>query len=543
MSDLRKVNSGQFVALWSFEATNKNPADQRNFSSITYFRTTKVGCSLELCGEFYSLYCLLSPRSWIGVPPFTACPAINCTEPANDGKVVTDECGQTADCTRPPIPEFNSTSSKRGTGCMVPMGCYRDAANRDLSGASWNDGLMTLEKCKMFCLSRGFRYMGLQVGVQCFCGNTVGTYGQIDFASNCMSRAGGDAAQWGGGPWANVVYDISQCAGQGTCTVTNGLPQGSYVGCFQYTNGQWSTAYSGTSGMTIAQCNNYCVQNSFAYAGLYQTVCFCGPSQVVNNPRDESKCNYNCYGYGNKAGSKCGSASGTPYLSIYAVSSCFVPDIVRKDWRETVPNPIAPVRDQGSCGSCYAHAATEVLESMFAIQHNSGVPMLSVAQVAACSYGCGGGYMDRALDDIADTGVACSASVQPDNILAWNGCPANKANAPCRVYPSNSFTPRWTWQDMTNYLNSNGPIGVAIYASPGLQGYGGGIWTGYDCGNNIINHAVVIDGWGVTFDNVPYWLVRNSWGLSWGEAGYVRFLLGSNICQIETYPFTVRSKY
>uniref|UniRef100_A0AC34R2H7 Peptidase C1A papain C-terminal domain-containing protein n=1 Tax=Panagrolaimus sp. JU765 TaxID=591449 RepID=A0AC34R2H7_9BILA len=67
--------------------------------------------------------------------------------------------------------------------------------------------------------------------------------------------------------------------------------------------------------------------------------------------------------------------------------------------------------------------------------------------------------------------------------------------------------------------------------------YTGGILTNKnDCTTTAVDHAVVVVGYGVA-NNIPYWIVRNSWGTSWGEQGYVRIQRGINYCNMETYPF------
>ena len=66
------------------------------------------------------------------------------------------------------------------------------------------------------------------------------------------------------------------------------------------------------------------------------------------------------------------------------------------------------------------------------------------------------------------------------------------------------------------------PITVGIQADDSFQFYSSGVYTG-PCGNTEINHAVTIVGYNTTRGNVPYWIIKNSWGTDWGEKGYVRF--------------------
>ena len=75
----------------------------------------------------------------------------------------------------------------------------------------------------------------------------------------------------------------------------------------------------------------------------------------------------------------------------------------------------------------------------------------------------------------------------------------------------------------------NGPVSVAVDAEPSMQNYNGGIYSGDDCsyGGSKVNHAVLVVGYTST-----YWIVKNSWGIGWGESGYIRMEMGKNICSI-----------
>jgi len=87
------------------------------------------------------------------------------------------------------------------------------------------------------------------------------------------------------------------------------------------------------------------------------------------------------------------------------------------------------------------------------------------------------------------------------------------------------------------------PVSVAIEADTAVfQYYTGGVITSSGCGT-YIDHAVLAVGYG-TEDGTQYFLVKNSWGSSWGDSGYVKIGMGSGegICGIQTYPYTVTPK-
>jgi C1A family cysteine protease len=77
---------------------------------------------------------------------------------------------------------------------------------------------------------------------------------------------------------------------------------------------------------------------------------------------------------------------------------------------------------------------------------------------------------------------------------------------------------------MANYVKATGPLSIAVDASK-WNSYRGGIMSSSSCGNRI-NHAVQAVG----VDTSSYWKVRNSWGKSWGESGFIRLEYGKNTC-------------
>jgi len=82
---------------------------------------------------------------------------------------------------------------------------------------------------------------------------------------------------------------------------------------------------------------------------------------------------------------------------------------------------------------------------------------------------------------------------------------------------------------------AKGPIAGAVYAdSDSFKYYQGGIYNDGDCPSdmNSLNHAISLVGYGTDVDGTDYWVLRNTWGVNWGEAGYMRMMRGSNICGV-----------
>jgi len=202
------------------------------------------------------------------------------------------------------------------------------------------------------------------------------------------------------------------------------------------------------------------------------------------------------------------------------------------DWR--TGGYVTAIKNQGSCGSCWAHTATETAESYWAIKHNQ-LYTLSVQQTLDCSGAgtCNGGYPDRAL------AWPATASMVTQSVLPYKGvdikCPS-LATGVVRGASSGSLSRITAGSSAMSTALAKGPISVSFTVENAFYSYSSGIYS-TRCASTTVNHAVVIVGQGVdAASGNGYWIVRNSWGTGWGTAGYVKILKGSNLCNIEGYP-------
>ncbi|XP_005149064.1 cathepsin O [Melopsittacus undulatus] len=200
------------------------------------------------------------------------------------------------------------------------------------------------------------------------------------------------------------------------------------------------------------------------------------------------------------------------------------------DWRDK--KVIAEVRNQQTCGGCWAFSVVGGIESAYAIKGNN-LEELSVQQVIDCSYnnyGCSGGSTVSALNWLNQTKVKLVRDSEY-TFKAQTGLCHYFGHSDFGVsiagFAAYDFSDQE--EEMMRMLVNWGPLAVTVDAVS-WQDYLGGIIQ-YHCSSGRANHAVLITGFDRT-GSIPYWIVQNSWGPTWGIDGYVRVKIGSNVCGI-----------
>ena len=198
------------------------------------------------------------------------------------------------------------------------------------------------------------------------------------------------------------------------------------------------------------------------------------------------------------------------------------------DW--TTAGAVTEVKNQGTCGSCWTFSAVGAIEGAIAI---NGGPLqnLSMQQIVDCDSGgdgCNGGLMDQAFQWEQTNGGLCSLDDYPYTSgktgMQGDKCLANQ----CQLIPDSkvvSYTDVLSTDHALMSALAKQPVAVAIEADQStFQFYSSGVLTS-QCGSNL-DHGVLVVGYGTSEDDIDYYKIKNSWGTTWGEDGYIRLERG-----------------
>lgn len=209
---------------------------------------------------------------------------------------------------------------------------------------------------------------------------------------------------------------------------------------------------------------------------------------------------------------------------LQAQKSCSASQLAASyDWRQQ--GIVLPIKDQGSCGSCWAFATISAVESINAIVTGELIS-LSEQELVSCdysNYGCDGGDMDLAMGWLVQNGGVDTESDYPYTSTSGLTGSCEYSRVSSKAVSIDGYA------DVSSYdeeallcAASQQPVIVAINGGAyDFQLYAGGVFDG-TCPGGIddLDHAVVVEGWDSS-DGLDYWIVRNSWGTDWGQDGYI----------------------
>ncbi|XP_077568786.1 pro-cathepsin H [Stigmatopora nigra] len=203
------------------------------------------------------------------------------------------------------------------------------------------------------------------------------------------------------------------------------------------------------------------------------------------------------------------------------------------DWR-TKGNFVTPVKNQGNCGSCWTFSATGCLESVNAITTGKLVS-LSEQQLIDCAQdfnnqGCMGGLPSQAFEYIKYSKGLMTEEDYP--YKGYDGiCHFQPTLAAVFVRDVVNIT-TYDEEAMVDAVARLNPVTFGFEVMDDFMFYKDGVYSSTMCKNTAdsVNHAVLAVGYGVAEGATPYWIVKNSWGTSWGTDGYFWIERGKNMC-------------
>ncbi|CAH8428551.1 unnamed protein product [Schistosoma turkestanicum] len=240
----------------------------------------------------------------------------------------------------------------------------------------------------------------------------------------------------------------------------------------------------------------------------------------------------------------------------------------RKRWKNC--QSIRTIRDQSSCGSCWAFGAVESMSDRICIHSNSRISVeLSAVNLLSCctrcGSGCNGGLPGLAWDYWKYEGIVTGGSNEtPSGCQPYPFPKCNHHQSTSQMYPPCEgqyySTPECYTTCQHDYRKSykkdkfygkssynidgyeiaimkeillNGPVEGAFFVYEDFLNYKSGVYK-HITGSYLGGHAIRILGWGVHKNHIPYWLCANSWNNEWGDKGYFKILRGTNECGIES---------
>ncbi|KAL3692641.1 hypothetical protein R1sor_006292 [Riccia sorocarpa] len=207
----------------------------------------------------------------------------------------------------------------------------------------------------------------------------------------------------------------------------------------------------------------------------------------------------------------------------------------KRDWR--LDGIVSPVKNQQQCGSCWTFSTSGALESAHA-QATGHMVLLSEQQLVDCAgafnnFGCGGGLPSQAFEYIRYNGGLDTEESYPYR-AADGVCSFKDSSVGAKVYDVVNIT-AYNEEELKDAVAFQRPVSIAFEVIDGFNLYTSGVYADPKCrsGPETVNHAVLAVGYDTTGD-VPYWIIKNSWGGDWGDGGYFKMEMGKNMCGIAT---------
>ncbi|XP_073309084.1 cysteine protease RD19A-like [Primulina huaijiensis] len=215
------------------------------------------------------------------------------------------------------------------------------------------------------------------------------------------------------------------------------------------------------------------------------------------------------------------------------------------DWRDH--GAVSPVKNQGSCGSCWSFSTTGAVEGAHFLATGK-LESLSEQQLVDCDHecdpedkdscdsGCNGGLMNSAFEYTLKAGGLMPEKDYPYTGTDRGACKFDKTKIAAKV--ANFSVVSLDEDQIAANLVKHGPLAVALNAVY-MQTYMRGVSCPYICSKQL-DHGVLLVGYGssgyapIRMKEKQYWIIKNSWGENWGENGYYKICRGRNICGVDS---------
>jgi len=212
------------------------------------------------------------------------------------------------------------------------------------------------------------------------------------------------------------------------------------------------------------------------------------------------------------------------------------------DWR--TKGVVTNVKNEGQCGSCWAFSTVTSIECAWGLSVKKNAVSLSAQELIDCSesygnYGCNGGLIDPSYQYIIDNKGIDTEESYPYKAQTGPSCLAKNGTIGARI-SSYKDIQSGSEKDLTSAVMNIGVISGAIDASQtSFQFYTKGVYYDSQCSSTNLDHGVNIVGYGST-NGQDYYIVKNMWGTSWGDNGYVLMSRNRNnncgIATMNSYP-------
>ncbi|CAO1411297.1 unnamed protein product [Diamesa serratosioi] len=201
--------------------------------------------------------------------------------------------------------------------------------------------------------------------------------------------------------------------------------------------------------------------------------------------------------------------------------------VLTKNYVTSVPTRVTPVQNQGQCGICWGMTASGVQEGVI-LKTSTLTGPLSWQQIIDCDttgFGCSGGYLDKALTHLKTNGQSY-LSVYPYGSMTTLQKGTCKTLAKCGKPLLTNVNYVFLNGDeklLKNYLLQYGPVGIQVQVVGGFTSYRNGTYVEPLCkSTDPVNHSMLLVGFGTDAFKQDYWLIKNTWGTSWGKANPTR---------------------